>query len=364
LRRKSFHFIIFLLIFVSSGCKAPPVPSEFQEAKIQEEELWRAGATIYENQNYTLYKQRLKTAQQNLIKEKAKFGWFRDYDSLQEELRSVLAAGDKILKKIQQQKEHQSKTIANQVSLFENKINTLKSITVSINERGEARKCLARAEVLLMEVEQLSQKEKYEAVSKRLETVGLYLQRAEQVVLSMLERYTDEAQIRKWKKWADEAIAESRTKGITALVVNKLDKKLIIYKKGLPQATFDVGLGSNGLSDKLYSGDNATPEGTYKIIKKFPTTQYYKALLINYPNEEDKKQFTEAKKTGLLSPRTGIGGDVEIHGGGKDSLTKGCISLENEDMDIVFDLVEVGTPVTIVGAIETNSSIIQALKNL
>jgi murein L,D-transpeptidase YafK len=364
LRLKSFLITTFLLIFLSSGCKIPPVPSEFQEAKTQEQNLWRAGASVYENENYTLYKQRLRTAEQNLAKEKAKFGWFRDYNSLQEELRSVLADGDKIIKKIQKQKKRQSNTIANQVSIFEKKINTLKSITVSINERGEARKCLARAEVLLMEVEKLNQKEEYDAVSKILETAGLYLQRAEQVVLSMLERYMDETQIRKWKKWVDETIAESRAKAITALVVNKLDKKLIVYKKGLLQATFDVGLGSNGLSDKLYAGDNATPEGAYRIIKKFPATQYYKALLINYPNEEDKKQFAEAKKSGVLSPRTGIGGDVEIHGGGKDSLTRGCISLENEDMDIVFDLVEVGTPVTIVGAIETNSSIIQALKNL
>ena len=46
-------------------------------------------------------------------------------------------------------------------------------------------------------------------------------------------------------------------------------------------------------------GDYATPEGRYRIEKKMPTSQYYKALLLDYPNAEDKKRFQLNKMEGI-----------------------------------------------------------------
>ena len=88
-------------------------------------------------------------------------------------------------------------------------------------------------------------------------------------------------------------------------------------------ASYDIGLGRFGLSDKMYSGDEATPEGRYKIIRKFPNSTFYKALLIDYPNEEDRESFARGKRAGTIPVKAGIGGEIEIHGGGKDSLTRG-----------------------------------------
>jgi lipoprotein-anchoring transpeptidase ErfK/SrfK len=58
----------------------------------------------------------------------------------------------------------------------------------------------------------------------------------------------------------------------------------------------------------------------------------------------------------------GIGGDIEIHGGGPDSLTRGCISMDNDKIDELFGLVSVGTAVTIVGTNETENYVIRALR--
>ena len=48
---------------------------------------------------------------------------------------------------------------------------------------------------------------------------------------------------------------------------------------------FDAELGTNWVGDKRVKGDKATPEGMYKITKKFDgrKTKYYKALLLDYP---------------------------------------------------------------------------------
>ena len=47
-----------------------------------------------------------------------------------------------------------------------------------------------------------------------------------------------------------------------------------------------------------------------------------------------------------------IGGLIEIHGNGGKGIdwTEGCIALTDKEMDIVFKIVKVGTPVTIIGS--------------
>lgn len=93
-------------------------------------------------------------------------------------------------------------------------------------------------------------------------------------------------------------------------------------------------------------------------------SRYYKALLINYPNDDDRRQFTAAKKKGLIPKYAGIGGLIEIHGGGKSGMTYGCIGMENDQMDELFSIVDVGTPVTIVGTVEYDNNISSAIKRL
>ncbi len=122
-------------------------------------------------------------------------------------------------------------------------------------------------------------------------------------------------------------------------------------------------VGLNGLSDKLHSGDNATPEGKYLVTKKNPASGFYKALLINYPNDEDRQRFADARKRREIPYWIGIGSMIEIHGGGEEILTKGCISTEDWVMDELFSLASVGTPVTIVGTLERDSSIFKTIKD-
>jgi len=54
-------------------------------------------------------------------------------------------------------------------------------------------------------------------------------------------------------------------------------------------------------------------------------------------------------------PRRGIGNLIEIHGDGGKGInwTDGCVALTNSDMDKLYGLVGVGTPVTIVGSLRS-----------
>lgn len=360
LRCRSGLLLGFLLL--SFGCKTPPAPPEVREAENLERLLWRAGASVFADLSYQHFKLALKEAKIDLARENAKFGWFRNYNAVKDKFKELLRLGTALLEEVRAQKSVQFRTIADRTAALRFRIERLQRMTDFFNENEDVRKNLSQAEIKLRETDLLIKKEKFDDAINPLRDSELYIRKAEEAVLKLLARYMDKDQLNKWRKWADDTITDSKTRGITVILVSKLERTLTIYRNGAAAASFDIGLGKFGLSDKLYSGDDATPEGKYRVIQKIPASPLYKALLINYPNEEDERMFAAAKKNGLVPPQTGIGGAIEIHGGGKDRLTKGCVGLENKDMDEVYRMAEVGTPVTIVGALSVENSILAEIK--
>ncbi len=169
------------------------------------------------------------------------------------------------------------------------------------------------------------------------------------------ERLRDPALLGLWRALAQETIDESRRKRSAAVVVDKSARRLYLYRSGRREASFAAELGANGLERKLHAGDRATPEGRYRITvkKEGGATRYYLALLIDYPNAQDRRRYEQAVTTGAVPRSTGIGSLIEIHGFGGEGRdwTDGCVALANEDMDRLYPQVVVGTPVTIVGAL-------------
>ena len=160
-----------------------------------------------------------------------------------------------------------------------------------------------------------------------------------------LERY--DSWVDSTKKWSDE-------NDDYAIVVDKFSRRLDLYHNGEIDKSFKIGLGFDPVSDKYYEGDGSTPEGFYKVNwlrdGEEVKTSFYKALMINYPTKEDSLEFSMAKEKGLIPEwAESPGGHIEIHGFGSESdWTLGCMALDNEDMDYLFDKVKFATPVTIV----------------
>ncbi|MBI5374663.1 MAG: L,D-transpeptidase family protein [Candidatus Schekmanbacteria bacterium] len=356
--------VIFVLSLFLIGCSSPPVPPEVAQAEKQEQDLWRVGAPQFTPENYNSYKRTLRNAKDNFIKESNRFVWFRDYNKISSEYQLVLLYGNGVLKKVESFKSNKSTLIESQLSIYENKLKSLDKITLLVNEGRYARRNISKASLAISEVRSLCAKEKYVAAEKRLSDIPFYLTSAERTITPIVSRFADRSQIAKWRQWADETISESRRRGTTAIVVCKIERTLTLYRDGRPVRSYQVGLGRNGFHDKVYAGDFATPEGKYHITKKVSNSRYYKALLINYPNDEDRRQFATAKKKGLIPSRAGIGGLIEIHGGGDDGMTYGCISLENQYIDELFRLVGEGTPVTIVGALEHENVVTSTIRDM
>lgn len=356
--------LILVCLSILSGCKSAPVPPEVREVEIQENDLWRAGAEIYAPDEYKFYRTTVRNAKDNLIREKKRFVWFRNYDAVQKEFSDILLQGKQLLDKIEERKQARSNNILSQVNYFRESVIAIRKASSLINEGRFSRDDLIKAEVLLNEITRLHEKGRLIEAEEKLKIIPKHLKLARESIYPILGRYTDTSQIKKWRIWVEETIERSRDKGGYAIIVSKVDKKLTLYKDGHLYKSYPVGLGKNGYTDKLHAGDKATPEGRYYIVSKKSNSRFYKAFVINYPNEDDRRQFIMAKKRGIISKRVGIGGLIEIHGGGKDGMTDGCISLENAHIDELFHIVDVGTPVTIVGATEYSNNISNTIKEL
>jgi L,D-peptidoglycan transpeptidase YkuD (ErfK/YbiS/YcfS/YnhG family) len=352
------------LIFLSTGCKTPPAPPEVEQALLQEQALWGAGGSIYAPEEFQKYELNLAEARKVLKQEELKIGLFRNYDRVRDNFRQVLKEGEQIDSLIKSKKAALSRSIEARRETLHSKYETLDKLSLQINQRSFSRNHLSQADILFKEVDRLLAGSKYDEAKNRLDEIANLLDRAESVLRQQLKRYMDQAQITEWRRLAERAIEKSKASGQTVILICKLERTLTVYRAGQPVKTYEVGLGFNGLNDKLHAGDDATPEGNYQVTKKIGASKYGKGLLINYPNEEDIKKFNEAKKMGYITSATRIGGLIEIHGGGKDGLTKGCIALDDREMDELFKMIQPGTPVTIVGTTDPNNKIIGILKTV
>ncbi len=354
---------IALIAVILTSCKAPPVPPEVRLAETQEQELWRAGASVFSPGDYASYRNAVRDARRALDGENLKLGWFRRYDRIQADFKKALESGEGLLGRIRKDRTEKSARARTEISWLDRRLDVLGEITISLNERGPARRSVSRAEVLLAEARRLSGEARYDESLSRLANAREIIKDAEGACLKLLSRYMDPREVAAWKRMAEETIRESRERKITALVISKLEKRMIVYRNGVVSAEYEVGLGINGLTDKLHYGDDATPEGRYRVTKRIPGSQFYKAFLINYPNDEDRKRFESAKRRREIPYYVSIGGRIEIHGGGEESLTKGCISVDDRVMDRLFEIVSVGTPVTIVGTLDGENGIFRAIRD-
>ena len=153
-----------------------------------------------------------------------------------------------------------------------------------------------------------------------------------------------------WRANVRKTKEHSRTTGQAAIIVDKFAHKLYLIQKGKVTRTYSCDLGYSSASEKRLSGDGATPEGMYKVTEVRHRSQYYKALLLNYPNNSDRERFRQNQREGNIPRRARIGGLIEIHGDGGlgEDWTEGCVAVTNSQIDDLMRHAFKGMWVTIV----------------
>jgi len=215
---------------------------------------------------------------------------------------------------------------------------------------------LVTSELLLAEGQLAISREDYFEGARKIKKAYQLIGQSESELISRLKDYFSQLPV--WQRWVAETIQWSADSQDVAIIVDKVGKKCRIYQNGDLIKEFTAEFGPNWIGHKKLRGDDATPEGHYRVKKKKEGkyTKYYLALEINYPNERDLARFNQAKYYGDLPMDAHIGGLIELHGGGGEgrNWTNGCVALKNKDMDIIYPLARIGTRITIVGALQVN----------
>jgi len=252
------------------------------------------------------------------------------------------------------------------ISLVKARIETLRTQFETLPMQSQLRIRFMMGELAIIESELAFQREDFVQAVARYQHAAEHVGSAGDEAMKTLHAYLGD--IPKWQKWATETIDWSKQQQDVAIIVDKIAARSKIYKAGELVVEFPIELGPYWVGHKKVRGDNATPEGRYYITKRKERerTKYYKALEINYPNEEDKQRFQAAQARGELPRNAHIGGLIEIHGdGGKGvNWTAGCVALRNDHMDEVYKLAKVGTPVTIVGSLKGLPALEETFQNL
>lgn len=151
--------------------------------------------------------------------------------------------------------------------------------------------------------------------------------------------------------------------GEVYIIVKKSERLLELWQGEKLIVSFSIGLGWEPEGHKQVEGDGKTPEGEYYVCVRNSNSSFYLSLGVSYPNKEDAAKALEDGRIDSNTYKrianaidkgqcpdwyTALGGEIMIHGcGGSSDWTAGCIAVDNDVMDYLFDCCPMGTKITI-----------------
>lgn len=154
-----------------------------------------------------------------------------------------------------------------------------------------------------------------------------------------------------------EPLLQVKNVEIDQILVFKSTKQMFLMSQGKVVKAYPVSFGfAFAQGPKIKEGDGKTPEGIYYIEDKPKKSNYHLALRISYPSAYDR-EFAQQNNVR-------VGSDIMIHGfpdkpidgldpvkvkknHGQVHWTRGCIAVNNEQIEEIYSRVRVGTAIEI-----------------
>jgi len=371
-RKRKFFIIIgtiLLLLAITAGvisifAQKPPT-EKIESGRKAIAEAIKAEANIYSLPELTIAQKNWDEAMNAWKENNTKTPLVRDYDKTEILADLAIENAIKAKKNAIKRKDELHKELERSIATLRISVNYIKTIKEKLPINHNVWKKFTPAVLKLDEVESAFNRNDLISAKNNLLSLAESIEEIRHITTELLENYFN--RYPDWIKLDAEMRQWSKQYSTVSLVVDKFSRRIIVYKNGKKIDSYNVELGVNWLGDKVQKGDRATPEGKYTITnkKRGDKTIYHKALLINFPNYEDRRRFNLKQANGDISKKALIGGSIEIHGGGGKGIdwTDGCVALNNRDMDDLYSYCSVGTPIVIVGSLTPLDKILDITKN-
>ncbi len=330
-----------------TGSPDPPTGS-LENARQALSKAGKAGALRYAEAEYRKADELMRKGWMEMARQKGRLPRLRDYsvaDSLlQQAMRDAYLVSRSAYTKMSGLRDNARRE---QENFHRELVQWRRALGGTLLKNGTERQ-LRRAEMSFTTCDRLISNGEYKSAVREL----AYGKESLRQLGDIFEKYSDDEalKIKSWRRWVDETLKESRKNKTYAIIVDKSKHHTYLVKAGKLVNTFKCELGHTPSIQKSFAGDGATPEGKYRVTHVNNSSKYYRALLIDYPNDEDERRFRENKSRGVITKASRIGGFIEIHGDGDRGFdwTNGCVALRDEDMDKLMKYARTGTAVTIV----------------
>ena len=332
---------------ILNGCEKPPYEKQ-ESAKNILAKASAGEAHIYATVAYAEAESTFQQAQLEMAYQKGRLFLLCNYDDCDSLFELTIARANSAMEQAVANKTNITNTARQRYEQFSKEILDWRSALDGSLFLYQAEKQWSAANMALGISKKLINQGLYQEALAKLDSGDAALADLSREMEEYVNSYADKIQT--WNKWIGQTVDESKRDQKVAIIVVKATHKLYVLKSGSIINTFNCELGQNSAYQKYFAGDGATPEGVYKITTINHRSKYYKAMMLNYPNENDKRRFAQNKAKGIISANAKIGALIEIHGeGGKNKdWTNGCVALKNKDIDRLLSYVRVGTTVTII----------------
>jgi L,D-peptidoglycan transpeptidase YkuD (ErfK/YbiS/YcfS/YnhG family) len=360
--------IVALGLPLLSACVQQAPPDLVQSMEDLDRRLAAAHGAEFAPREYGRFVQRWVALKERLRLDDDVIGWPWEENPFETDLRALHDEGSHVLALAMDRHKAERLGAASHVARLERRLRRFTSRVDRIGSRVALGGTRVETELLVKQARSFMEQGRFVHSKQAARQADERMATQAAQLNSELGRYADRAQVEQWRAMVRRTVEWSRQHQSAALVVVKARKRLTLYRNGRAVASYPVRLGFNGVQEKRYEDDGATPEGSYRVIKvkERGQTDFYRAFLLDYPNAEDLLRFQSARRTGVIPARARIGGNIEIHGEANRQLsqTLGCVMLTNRQMDALFREVEAGTPVTIVGAVDVDNTVAVVLAQL
>lgn len=360
--------IVGLSMPLLSACVQQAPPDLIQSVEVLDRRLVAAHSAEFAPAEYGRFVQHWVALKERLRSDDDVVGWPWEDNPFETDLQALHDEGSRVLALASDKQNAERRVAAAHVARLERRLRRFTSRVDQIDSRVALGEKRVETELLVKQARSFMEQGQFVHSKRAARQADERMTSQAAQLNSELGRYADKAQVDHWRAMVRRVVDWSKQHHAAALVVVKAKKRLTLYRNGQAVASYPVRLGFNGVQEKRYEDDGATPEGTYRVIrvKDRGQTEFYRAFLLDYPNADDQQRFQSARKTGVIPARARIGGNIEIHGEANRQLsqTLGCVMLGNRQMDALFKEVEAGTPVTIVGAVDVDNAVAVVLAQL
>ena len=351
-----------------SGC-VDAVPQDAIEAVENiDRDLMELRAAEFSPTDYTQFAQQWMALKARAQADEDLIRWPWEPNDLEVALRRLQEEGSHTVARLTKERESLRRSAEDKIARVEDRFRMMTLQVSAIDSRLVLGQKPVGTDLLMKQAHAFYEQGRYDRSLDASDQAAQNLTTQAAILISELGRYADRDRISRWQQMAQDTISWSHIHRTSAIVINKADRVLTLYRNGKKVLSYPIRLGFNGIREKLHQGDGATPEGGYRIRNKRGQgqTQFYRALVLDYPNEDDRRRYQLGRKTGQIPPSIAIGGHIEIHGVENELMaqTLGSVMLDNPHMAFLYDRVEKGTPVTIVGALHEQNSVALTLATL